>query len=147
MKNLIVLFLITFLTHNLYAQASPDEMVEKFFETYKKEGPSSAVNYIYGKNKWINLSSDDVIGLKNQIKSLTEDYVGKYYGHELLVEKKITDRFILKSYLVRYGRQPFRFIFQFYKPNDEWVFQGFSFDINLIEEVKEAAKLSNFRLN
>ena len=95
MKNLIVLFLITFLTHNLYAQASPDEMVEKFFETYKKEGPSSAVNYIYGKNKWINLSSDDVIGLKNQIKSLTEDYVGKYYGHELLVEKKITDRFIL----------------------------------------------------
>ncbi|MFD2823730.1 hypothetical protein ACFS5M_08620 [Lacinutrix iliipiscaria] len=147
MKNFIVLILIVISSSSFYAQSSPEEMVEKFFEKYKTEGSTTALNYLYSKNDWVSQSSDDVILLKNQMEALKEDYVGKYYGYELILEKNLSDSYVLKSYLVKYGRQPLRFTFQFYKPNDVWVFHGFSYDANLIEEVKEAAKLYNFRLH
>jgi hypothetical protein len=130
-----------------FSQESPEEMVEVFFSKYKDDGPTDALNYLYSKNDWVNENSDDVIILKNQMATLTEDYVGKYYGYELILEKKLSDSYILKSVLVKYDRQPLRFTFQFYKPNDKWIFHGFSFDANLTEEVKEAAKLHNYRLN
>jgi hypothetical protein len=130
-----------------YAQESPDEMVEIFFSKYKDAGSTDALNYLYSKNDWVSESSDDVVNLKNQMSTLTEDYVGKYYGYESILEKKLSDSYILKSILVKYGRQPLRFTFQFYKPDDTWVFHGFSFDANLTDEVKEAAKLYNYRLN
>ena len=147
MKNYFVIFIVLVFSNSLIAQSSPEEIVEEFFEIYKDKGSTSALNFIYSKNDWISQSSDDVILLKNQMESLTEDYVGKYYGQELILEKKISDSYILKSYLVKYGRQPLRFTFQFYKPNDKWLFHGFSFDANLTEEVKEAARLNNYRLN
>ncbi len=147
MKHIIVILLLILFSNNLQAQSTPEEMVETFFVKYKVRGTSEAINYIYSKNDWINSSSDDVILLKNQMESLTEDYIGKYYGYELILEKKLSDSYVLKSYLVKFGRQPLRFNFQFYKPNKEWIFYGFSFDANLTEEIKEAAKLYNFRLN
>ncbi|WP_460219063.1 hypothetical protein [Psychroserpens sp. MEBiC05023] len=147
MKYLIIIFLFIISSNDVVAQSSPDEIVETFFEKYKTGGSTDALNYIYSKNDWVNPSSDDVLLLKNQMETLTEDYVGKYYGYELILEKKLSDSYVLKSYLVKYGRQPLRFNFQFYKPNKEWIFHGFSFDANLTEEIKEAAKLYNFRLN
>lgn len=130
-----------------FSQGSTDEMVEIFFTKYKNDGSTSALNYVYSKNEWISQSSDDVINLKNQMNSLTEDFVGKYYGYELILEKRLSDSYVLKSYLVKYGRQPLRFTFQFYKPDKEWIFHGFSYDANITDEIKEAAKLYNFRLN
>lgn len=130
-----------------FSQESPEEMVDIFFEKYKNEGSTSAMNNIYEKNQWISQTSDDVVNLKKQMEELTEDFIGKYYGYELILEKKLSDSYVLKSFLVKYGRQPLRFTFQFYKPDDQWVFYGFSYDANLTEEVKEAAKLYNYRLN
>ncbi|MFP4845976.1 hypothetical protein [Winogradskyella sp. PE311] len=130
-----------------YSQDSPEEMVKTFFSKYKELGSTEALNYVYSKNEWVNNKSDDVVALKRQMAGLTEDYVGKYYGYELILEKKLSDSYVLKSFLVKYGRQPLRFTIQFYKPNKEWVFHGFSYDANLTEEIKEAAKLYNYRLN
>lgn len=126
---------------------TPEEMMEIFFKKYKNEGATAALNDIYKKNEWVNPASEDVQNLIRQMSGLTEDYVGKFYGYEMILEKKLSDSFILKSVLVKYGRQPLRFTFQFYKPNDKWVFYGFSYDANLTDEIKEAAKLYNFRLN
>ena len=131
----------------MVAQEVTDDMVEIFFEKFKNEGSTVALDYVYSTNKWVSQSSDDVISLKNQMNNLTEDFVGKYYGYELILEKRLSDSYILKSYLVKYGRQPLRFTFQFYKPDKEWRFHGFSFDGSLTEEIKEAAKLYNYRLN
>ena len=79
--------------------------------------------------------------LKNQMEGLTEDFIGKYYGFELIAEKKITDSYILLSYLVKYDRQPLRFTFQYYKPNDEWRLYSFEYDGNLDAELEESAKI------
>ena len=54
---------------------------------------------------------------------------------------------ILKSYLVKYDRQPIRFTFQFYKPNKEWRIHSFKYDGNIDDEIEEAAKLYYFKLD
>ena len=142
-----ILILAFFTISVSFAQDSPEDMVQNFFDKYKSEGSTPALDYLYDLNDWVGNSSDDVIALKNQMKNLTEDYVGKFYGYEHLLDKNLNDCYVLKSYIVKYGRQPLRFTFQFYKPNDKWIFHGFSYDANLTEEVKESAKLYHYRLN
>jgi hypothetical protein len=72
--------------------------------------------------------------------------MGKYYGNEIIITKKFSESFILYSYLVKYDRQPMRFIFKFYKPNDKWVLYSYALDDNLDNEIQEAAKLYNLNL-
>ncbi|MBU2938737.1 hypothetical protein KO494_04195 [Lacinutrix sp. C3R15] len=141
---LIIILLISF---SASAQNDPNEVVEQFFKEFKEKGAAIAIDNLYKPNKWINKSADAIIQLKSQLEGLNEDFVGKYYGKELILEKKLADSFILKSYLVKYDRQPIRFTFQFYKPNDTWMIQSFKFDGNLDTEIEEAAKLYNFTLN
>lgn len=141
---LIIMFFVSFST---VAQGDPTEVVELFFKEFKEKGSSVAIDNLYKPNKWISKSADAIIQLKSQLQGLNEDYVGKYYGKELILEKKLADSFILMSYLVKYDRQPIRFTFQFYKPNETWMIHSFKFDGGLDAEIEEAAKLYNFRLN
>ncbi|WP_452231243.1 MULTISPECIES: hypothetical protein [unclassified Lacinutrix] len=141
---LIIMFFVSFST---VAQGDPTEVVELFFKEFKEKGSSVAIDNLYKPNKWISKSADAIIQLKSQLQGLNEDYVGKYYGKELILEKKLADSYILMSYLVKYDRQPIRFTFQFYKPNDTWMIHSFKFDGNLDTEIEESAKLYNFRLN
>jgi hypothetical protein len=130
-----------------FSQDSPEDIITTFFEKFKDSSSTIALDYLYGKNQWVNKVSDDIMNVKKQVGSLTEDYVGKYYGYEEILEKKLSDSFILKSYLVKYGRQPFRFTFQFYKPDKEWMVFSFGFDASLDDEIEESAKLYRYRLN
>ena len=147
MKIKMLLLVVLAITKMSFSQQTPDEMVNTFFEKFKENGSTEALNFLYEQNEWISKSSDDVILLKNQMESLSEDYIGKYFGYEQIVEKKLSDSFILRSYIVKYSRQPLRFTFKFYRPDDLWIFYGFSYDANLSEEIEEAAKLYRFRLN
>lgn len=123
------------------AQDNPNKLVEAFFEDYKKEGPSKALDNLYATNIWMNRATDAITNLKSQLEGLNEDFVGKYYGYELMVEKKLAESYILQSYLVKFDRQPIRYTFQFYKPNDKWLVYSFQFDGNIDAEIEEAAKL------
>jgi len=134
----IILFSFSFLS---FGQNTPKEIVSIFFTQYKDEGASQALDNLYKNNKWINRATDAITNLKQQLEALNEDYVGKYYGYELITEKKLSDSFILMSYLVKYDRQPIRFTFQFYKPNNEWITFSFKYDGNIDEEIEESAKV------
>ena len=139
MKNLLFIILTIFISGNLFAQSTPEEMFDTFFEEYK-EDPNKAIDYIFSKNTWI-LESEDTSEIKNLLNKLTVDFVGNYIGYDLMVEKVISGRFVLLSYLVRYDRQPFRFTFQFYKPDNEWMFFKFLLDDELFQEIEKSAEL------
>jgi hypothetical protein len=123
------------------AQNTPKEIAEYFFKDYKANGASAALDDLYSTNKWMSRATDAISNLKSQLEGLNEDYVGKYYGYELITEKHLAGSYVLLSYLVKYDRQPIRFIFQFYKPNDKWVIYSFQFDGNIDDEIVESAKL------
>ena len=65
----------------------------------------------------------------------------------VIEKKKFAESFELYSYMVKYDRQPIRFIFKFYKPNDEWVLYSYALDDNLDTEIQEAAKLYYLELD
>lgn len=147
MKKLFVITLIFSINLFGYSQNSPEEIVERFFMEFESKGSSVALDNLYKPNKWITRNADAIVQLKSQMEGLNEDYVGKYYGYETILEKKLADSFILISYLVKYDRQPIRFTFQFYKPNKEWIIHSFKYDGDIGAEIEETAKLYNFRLN
>src|SRR6187549_144776 len=112
----ILLFGFLLLSLNCFAQQAPQQIIDDFFVTYKKDS-GKAIKELYKTNIWTERIKDDVENVANKLNGFTLDYVGKYYGYELITTKKFSESFELYSYLVKYDRQPIRFTFKFYKPN------------------------------
>lgn len=145
MKRLLLILLIS-ISGNISAQSEPQNLINSFFKTYEKDA-GKAVKDLYATNKWTERIKDDIDKIVGTVNSFTENYMGKYYGSEIITTKKFSESFILYSYLVKYDRQPMRFIFKFYKPNDKWVLYSYALDDNLDNEIQEAAKLYNLNLD
>lgn len=139
MKKLLVILLI-FSAGNLFAQSTPQDLLDKFFITYEKDA-GKAIRDLYATNKWTERIKDDIDRIVQTLDGFTESYMGKYYGYEIITTKQFSESFTLYSYLVKYDRQPIRFIFKFYKPNDQWVLYSYALDDDLDDEIQEAAKL------
>jgi len=140
MKKLIFFAAVSFCTLRLSAQSSPEDLIRTFFNEYDKN-PSKAVEDIYGTNIWTSRIKDGIETMKNEVNKYTIDYVGKYFGYELITQKHFAQSFILYSYMVKYDRQPMRFTFKLYKPNDKWTLFSFKIDSDLDDEIEQAAKL------
>lgn len=138
-KIIFVVILVSIMTTS-YGQNSPDEIIKKFFIEYSKN-PSNAVEEIYGTNSWTGRIKDGIENMKKEVNSYTVDYVGKYYGNELITKKQFSESFMLYSYMLKYDRQPIRFIFELYKPNDKWTLFSLKIDANLDDEIEQSAKL------
>ena len=145
MKKLLIVLLIS-TSGTLFAQSSPQDLIETFFTTYEKDA-GKAVKELYATNKWTERIKDDIDKIISTVNGFTESYMGEYYGYEKITTKKFSGSFVLYSYLVKYDRQPLRFIFKFYKPNDKWVLLAYSLDDNLGTEIQEAAKLYYLELD
>ncbi|MFD1163472.1 hypothetical protein [Hwangdonia seohaensis] len=139
MRKLFIVILIS-TTGNLLAQSSPQDLIDTFFNTYEKDA-GKAVKDLYATNIWTERVKDNIDKVIGTVNGFTESYMGKYYGYEIITTKKFSESFVLYSYLVKYDRQPIRFIFKFYKPNKKWVLFSYALDDNLDDEIQEAAKL------
>ena len=95
------------------------------------------------KNKQIN---DDITAIKKNLK-VTIDQDGEYYGYELITEKNVGANFKLLSYMVKYDKQPVRFIFIYYKPKDAWKIYTFQFNTNVDDELTNAAAVDQLKEN
>ena len=143
-KNALLLFFLFFFATSSHAQDMPKELVEKFFNEYKKEGISSALDNLYATNENLINNTEGIIYLKNQMqKDLTEENVGKYHGYELIVEKNLSESYLLLSYLIKYEGIPHIYNFQFYKPDKKWKLYSFKFYGNIEGELEHAAKVYN----
>lgn len=144
MKKLLIVLLIS-TSGTLFAQSNPQDLIDNFFTTYKKDA-GKAVKELYATNKWTERIQDDIEKVVNTVNGFTTDYMGNYYGYEIITTKKFSESFELHSYLIKYDRQPLRFIFKFYKPNDKWVLYAYSLDDDIDDEIEQAAKLYNLDL-
>lgn len=140
-KLTIGLLFLLFLVLHGQAQDTPESIITNFFKTYQEEGSSKALDDLYATNPWTSRIQDAINNIKNQLGRFDEELVGKYYGYEEIVTKKLGDSFLLKSYFLKFDRQFLRLTFQFYKPRDEWRLYSFKFDDSFDDEIEEAAKL------
>ncbi len=138
----VLVFALIFNSYLGNAQTNPKEIVNIFFDEFKNKGASIAIDNLYATNKWMDRATDAITNLKSQLEGLNEDYVGKFFGYELILEKHLAESYVLLSYMVKYERQPIRFTFQFYKPSETWFLYSFQFDSNMDVEIEEAAKLN-----
>ena len=119
-----------------------NDLPEKFFTLLKKGKPSEAIDFVYGTNKWMSRDADQMINLKNQLTQVNK-LVGHYLFNELIMEGKTGNHYVHLIYLVGYERQPLRFELKLYKPKEEWIFFGISFDTKLTDQIE---KQSNEKL-
>ncbi len=142
MKNFLPICLIAFSfllpSKKLFAQEQLNHYGEQFFSIYKNS-PMDAADYLFKTNKWFEKNQESVSTVKYQLRNALE-ILGEYNGYEEITEKSIGESYVLRSYLVKYDRQPLRFTFIFYKPKDNWILQNFKFDDSLAEELEESAK-------
>ena len=128
------------------AQTSIDEITTEFFSLYSKS-PQKAIDYAFSSNKWMmDRKKDTVESIKRKVAGDIE-LLGKYYGYEKITSKSIGDSFVLVSFMVKYDRQPIRFTFVFYMPDNKWQLQNFKYDVALDEELEEAARAYRLREN
>lgn len=83
---------------------------------------------------------------KIKLNDLIEQ-LGAYQGYEFITEKRAGQSYILKSFLVKYDRQPIRFTFVLYKPKDVWNLQNFTFEADFDTELTEAAGIDRLKSN
>jgi hypothetical protein len=131
-KNILIFVMILLIPKFSLAQNNPEEIVKKFFTTYENSA-DLAIDNLFMSNNWM---SQNQLG-KNQVKSTlnnTVELIGEYKGFEKVSEVKRGNSLTQLVYFVKYERQPLRFEFVFYKPDQEWRIQNFIFDDKILED-------------
>jgi hypothetical protein len=141
MNRKIIPLVISFLFLGIvYAQQTPEELVDQFFNKYQTSGVLVALDQLYATNPWMKSNKDALEKVKSQLADFVK-LVGKYYNREFIVKKELGSSYVLLSYLVKYDRQPVRFTFEFYKPQNNWRIYSFAYDDSFDTELEEAAKI------
>lgn len=116
----------------------PQTIIDNFFKKYISS-PSDAVDYIFSTNK--SFKPNQISEIKGKLTG-TALTIGTFYGYEQITTKNTSPSLILFSYLAKHDRQPIRFTFMFYKPQDKWILYKFKFDDGFEAELEESAKIS-----
>jgi hypothetical protein len=138
MKRSILMALVALLmlgsTRVSVAQERPEDVTTQFFVLYTEKGTDAAVDYVFATNRWLNSEQATIDNIKAQLKKGVA-IIGQYYGYELIERKQLGESFVLLSYMLRYDRQPIKFSFILYKPNDKWQIQNLKFDDRLDDDI------------
>lgn len=141
-KKISLLSMLVMFTCNSFSQENNDSaLIAKFFTLYEEEGIFKSLEYIYSDNFWISRDVGVSDTITNQLEKVV-NLLGNYYGFELIKKAKLGTCYVVYSYLLKYDRQPLRFVFILYKPNNEWRFQSFNFDGNIGEEMYNTTNVS-----
>lgn len=114
-KRSLVLLLSILFAWSVSTTAQDNNQEEKltaqFFKTYKTD-PLQAYDNLFAESKYV--SESDIATVKIKLKAFLKD-LGDYLGYEPITEKRAGKSYVLKSFLVKYDRQPVRMTFIIYK--------------------------------
>ncbi|MEO1037438.1 MAG: hypothetical protein AAFX44_17910 [Pseudomonadota bacterium] len=113
--------------------------LDAFFESLEAGDAAKAVDRLSASSKYREVMLDELENVILQLASL-ERRMGKYHSHERLIERIVADRYAYIYMFVAYDRQPLKMEFHFYRSEDEWRFQNFSFSDKIDEDIVAAAQ-------
>lgn len=105
------------------------------------KGPAQAVDYIFSTNKYSSKSQDAINNIKSKFEENASAF-GKYTGYELINTQAAGKDLQLLTFIVKHDRLPLVFKMLFYRPQDTWVIQNFSFVTDL-DDVFKSGRPSN----
>lgn len=122
------------------AQNEPQDIIATFADRLENEGPRAAIDSLFSTNEWMMRSQDTRDQITTQLTNLLP-LIGEYHGREQIAARQAGGSLVLHSYLFKYDRQPIRFNFMFYRPQEVWTLYKFTFDDSFDAELEEANKL------
>ena len=135
-----ILFLVS--GYVCFAQTTsetPETIIDNFFKVYKKEGARAAVDMIYTYGDSSMQQSREYV--RDTFAHTAAPMGGTILGNEQINRVAVAPSLVGYTYLVKYTYAPMRITFLFYKPNDKWMVQHFSFDTNVFSELYKATRL------
>lgn len=147
MKKLLpfaVFLLFSCGSNHLDQQCQP--IIQTFFNKIKEHRQNEALSYLLSFNEDINQKDSDIVKLKRVFIDIYQS-AGQYIGSELLVKKQIKDDIIVYSYLVKYEKNFYRFIFSFYNPQGTPKTYRFAMDDDVEAELEQSLKLYFYLIN
>jgi hypothetical protein len=117
-----------------------EKIIDVFFNGIAKGKYQSTLTEFLAANKNINLKDSNMIDLKNKFDVINQ-YSGKYVGYDLIKKRNLNDDVVIYSYLVKYEKKFYRFVFVFYNVNGTPLIYRFTFDDTLGLELEESLKL------
>lgn len=137
MRIFFLIFMMLGAFYSCTPTNSPEGYIDDFFSTYQTERIEKAIENIFQTNPSL-IGKEEMTNLSDKIIS-DISLLGKFGGYEFIVKRKLGESLIHFSYLVKYDVTPLRFTFVFYKVGSEWKLQSFSYDADVISELKESA--------
>lgn len=114
--------------------------IDKFFDQMTKKNYDSALDSLLSSNKFINTRDSNALVLRQQFKFINE-FAGPYIAYKLIKKRNINDDIGVYSYLVKYEKKFYRFVFIFYRATDKPKIYKFLFDDSMDVELEESLKL------
>jgi hypothetical protein len=115
-------------------------VIKNFFQRVAGRDYMIALDSLLLSNKNIDFTDSATAKLKEGFKDINE-LSGKYLNYELLKKRIIKDDIAIYSYLVKYEKKFYRFVFTFYKTEGKVNIYKFAYDDVLDLELEESIKL------
>ena len=101
--------------------------IDRFFLKLQASDFPTALNDLIASNPLILPGDSDVVDVRKRFLAIAE-YSGAYRGRSLINKKIVNDDLAAFSYLVKYDKKFYRFIFVFYNNGTNTKIFKFSFD-------------------
>src|SRR5690606_7617685 len=110
-------------------------IADSFFYLYEHTSPRAALNFGFQTNRYLDGQPEKKEVIMANLEKLLPK-LGPYYGYDLITQKRVGTTYVLRSYIMKYERQPLRITLIFYKPNNKWVVEHMEYDDELTKELK-----------
>lgn len=110
-------------------------LINAFFKTLQEKKPMAGLEELLGANPNINPKDSATLNLKNSFQFINEAS-GSFMGFRLLKKRSLENDLIIYSYLAKYDKKFYRFVFMFYNNGSNTKLYKFLFDDDLDEELE-----------
>lgn len=115
-------------------------VIDSFFQKIESNNYKAAVDDLLSSNENIDLKDSGTIAMKDRFSAINQ-FSGTYRGRSLLKKKSINDDIAVYSYLAKYDKKFYRFVFVFYNNGIRTKIYKFLFDDTAEIEIEESLKL------
>jgi len=140
-KLLSIIFLLLSCENEEYSiEQHSLTQIEIFFKKIKGGNYQTALKDLLLSNKDIDFTDSSTSALNRQFEDINL-YSGKYVDSKLLRKRIVENDISIFAYLVKYQKKFYRFIFIFYKAENQVKIYKFAFDDAMDTELEESLKL------